>query len=64
MGSPGVLHYAADLAANPRHSPPLIGKTKLSTLAGEQASVGANKKEQITIAIIVLVASALQSTAA
>jgi hypothetical protein len=66
MGSPCVLHhvYAADLAANPSHSPPLIGEARLSTLADEQAPVGANKKEQITIAIIVLVALRPQSTPA
>jgi hypothetical protein len=37
-----------DLAANTGHSPPLIGETKQSTLADEQATVGANNKEQIT----------------
>jgi hypothetical protein len=46
------------------HSPPLIGETKQSTLADEQATVGANNKEQITIAMIALVALRLQSTPA
>jgi hypothetical protein len=55
MGSPRLLHlvYAADFAATPGHSPPLIGETNLAmvlrTLADEQASASANKKEQITI---------------
>jgi hypothetical protein len=37
---------AADLAANPGHSPPLVGETD------KRASAGANKKDEITIALI------------
>jgi hypothetical protein len=63
-----VLHqvYAADLAANPGHSPPLSGertcRSCCGTLADEQTSASPNKKEQITIAMMALVALRLQST--
>jgi hypothetical protein len=70
MGLPGVLQqfYAADLAANPGHSPPLIGETNVSivlhTLADEQAPAGAHNRRQIANGIIVLVALRLKSTPA
>jgi hypothetical protein len=70
MGSPGVLQqvYAADLAANPSHSPPLIGETNvwvaLQTLADEQAPAAADKKAPMSVAMVVLITLALKSTPA
>jgi hypothetical protein len=69
MGSPGVLQqvYAADLAANPSHSPPLIGETNvwvaLQTLADEQAPAAADKKP-MTVAMVVSITLTLKSTPA
>lgn len=69
MGSPGLLQqvYAADLAANPSHSPPLIGETNvwvaLQTLADEQAPAAADKKP-MPVAMVVLVTLTLKSTPA
>jgi hypothetical protein len=69
MGSPGLLQqvYAADLAANPSHSPPLIGETNvwvaLQTLADEQAPAAADKKP-LTVAMVVLITLTLKSTPA
>jgi hypothetical protein len=70
MGSPGVLEqvYAADLAANPSHSPPLVGETNdwvaLQTLADEQVPAAADKKPPMSVAMIVLIALTLKSTPA
>jgi hypothetical protein len=70
MGSPGVLQqvYAADLAANPSHSPPLIGETNdwlaLQTLADEQAPPAADKKPPMSVAMVVLITLTLKSTPA
>ena len=69
MGSPGLLQqdYAADLAVNPSHSPPLIGETNvwvaLQTLADEQAPAAANKKP-MSVAMVVLITLTLKSTPA
>ena len=70
MGSPGVLQqvYAADLAVNPSHSPPLIGETNvwvaLQTLADEQAPAAADKKPPMSVAMVVLITLTLKSTPA
>lgn len=70
VGSPGLLQqvYAADVAANPGYSPPLIGESNMSivlqTLADEQAPASADKKQQITIAVVVLITLRLKSTPA
>ena len=67
MGSPGLLQqvYAADLAVNPSHSPPLIGETNvwvaLQTLADEQAPAAADKKP-MSVAMVVLITLTLKST--
>ena len=67
-GSPaGLLQqvYAADVAANPGHAPPLIGETNMSivlqAMADAQAPPGADTK-RVAIAMIVLVTLRLKST--
>jgi Protein of unknown function (DUF992) len=69
IGSPGLLQqvYAADFAAIPSHSPPLIGETNvwvaLQTLADEQAPAAAGKKP-MTVAMVVLITLTLKSAPA
>jgi hypothetical protein len=66
---PGLLQqvYAADLAVNPGHAPPLIGETNVSivlqTMADAQAPAG-SAKQLAAAATIVLVTLTLQSTPA
>ena len=68
--SPGPLEqiYAADLAANPGHSPPLSGETDVSivsqTMADPKIPASADKRPQVTIAMVVLVRLRLKSTPA
>jgi uncharacterized protein DUF992 len=69
IGSTGQLEqvYAAELAANPGHSPPLIGEANgslmLETLADARAAVP-NGEKRITTAMIVLVNLILKSAPA
>ena len=68
--SPGLLEqiYAADLAVNPGHSPPLSGETDVSivlqTMADPKMPASADKRQQATIAMVVLVTLRLKSTPA
>jgi hypothetical protein len=68
-GPPGLLQqvYAADLAVNPGHAPPLIGETNVSialqTMTDAQALAG-SAKQLATTAMIVLVTLTLKSTPA
>lgn len=68
--SPGLLQqvYAADVAANPAHSPPLTGEADtslvLETLADEHEATPSHSKRQITSAMIVLVNLILKSARA
>jgi hypothetical protein len=68
-GTTGELQqvYAADLAANPGHSPPLVGEANgslvLETLADAQAA-GPGDEKRITTAMIVLVNLILKSVPA
>lgn len=59
--------YAADLAASPAHSPPLIGEANgslvLETLADARVAVAIDEK-RITTAMIVLVDLILKSAPA
>jgi hypothetical protein len=69
IGSTGQLQqvYAADLAANPGQSPPLIGEANgslvLETLADARAAVPSDEK-RISTAMIVLVNLILKSAPA
>ena len=68
--TPGLLEqiYAADLAANPGHSPPLTGETDvtivLQTMADPKMPASADKRQQATIAMVVLVTLRLKSAPA
>lgn len=68
--SPGLLEqvYAADLAANPGHSPPLTGESNasivLQTMADPKMPASAEKRQQATLAMVVLVTLRLKSTPA
>ncbi len=68
--SPGLLEqiYAADLAANPGHSPPLSGESDVSivlqTMADPKMPASADKRQQATFAMVVLVTLRLKSTPA
>jgi hypothetical protein len=68
--SPGLLeqNYAADPSANPVHSPALSGETDesivLQTMADPKMPATADKGQQATIAMVVLVALRLKSTPA
>jgi hypothetical protein len=68
VGSPGLLQqaYAADLAANPGHAPPLIGETDVSIVLHTMADaqLAGSEKQPATIAMIVLVTLTLKSTPA
>jgi hypothetical protein len=58
--------YAADLAANPGHAPPLIGETNVSIVLQTMADaqLAASQKPPATVARIVLVTLILKSTPA
>ena len=68
--SPGLLQqvYAADVAANPAHSPPLTGEANtslvLETLADTHTATPSDRKQRITNVMIVLVTLILKSASA